>query len=238
MPSPPSTKNARRNARDRRAARPPARDHQTLRHAARCKRWRRIACAITTAMRRFPTRSPPSRSRRRTSSARPCQRNTSEQRTYDVAYPTYAGPHDVRFDQTTLSLGYRDGTPTPTDASYAFGPFALPARTSGTLQRSYVQQGSLATSARGRRCLHRRHFVRGRSRTKSPRRRRRWTSASNVDQRRLAAPGTNVSAGIHLRFRNLDELYVNFGGPASPTTLNRFSIKYVLNLGGGSGGIA
>ncbi len=47
-----------------------------------------------------------------------------------------------------------------------------------------------------------------------------------------------MSAGIHLRFRNLDELYVNFGGPASPTTLNRFSIKYVLNLGGGSGGIA
>ena len=51
----------------------------------------------------------------------------------------------------------------------------------------------------------------------------------------FATPGTNLSAGVHVRFHNLDELYVNFGSPASPTTLYRFLIKYVFNLGGGSG---
>jgi hypothetical protein len=179
----------------------------------------------------------------------------SEQRTYDVAYPTYTGPHDVRFDQTTLSLGYRDGTPTPTDASYAFGPFAIPARTSGVLQQSYVQQSSLATSARVGRTytigvsyagVRERSLLDGASdgqalRTLTVARGLGVDSTFSLALRSIsgnggfAAPGTNVSAGIHLRFRNLDELYVNFGSPASPTTLNRFLIKYVLNLGGGSG---
>ena len=192
---------------------------------------------------------------------------TSEQRIYDSAYPIYAGPHDVRFDQATLSLGYRDGTPTPTDLSYAFGPFAIPcfggiatsgvcgAQPSGGFQQSYVQQGSLATSARvggvytvgvSYADVRERSLLGGASdgqalRSLTIARGLGLDSTFSLALRSIsgnggfAAPGVNVSADVHLRFHNLDELYVNFGSPASPTTLNRFLIKYVLNLGGGSG---
>ncbi len=51
--------------------------------------------------------------------------STSGLRTYGVPYPSYTNPHDVAFNQTTLSLGYHDGTPSPTDVSYGFGPFAV-----------------------------------------------------------------------------------------------------------------
>ena len=192
---------------------------------------------------------------------------TSEQRTYDVAYPMYTGPHDYRFDQTTASLGYRDGTPTPTDVSYAFGPFAIPCfggntqsavcgtQAAGVLKQSYLQQGSLAGSARVGRSytlgvsyagVRERSLFDGASdgqtlRTLTLARGLGLDSTFSLALRSIsgnggfATPGTNLSAGVHFRFHNLDELYVNFGSPASPTTLNRFLIKYVFNLGGGSG---
>ena len=51
--------------------------------------------------------------------------STSGIRTYRAPYPAYTNPQNVAFNQTTLSLGYHDGTPSPTDVSYGFGPFAV-----------------------------------------------------------------------------------------------------------------
>lgn len=192
---------------------------------------------------------------------------TSEQRTYDAAYPIYTGAQDYRFDQTTLSLAYRDGTPTPTDFSYATGPFAIPCfggssqsavcetQSAGVLKQSYVQQGSISTLVRIARVyslglsyasVRERSLFDGVSDGQSQRtltlaRGLGLDSTFSLALRSIsgnggfALAGTNLSAGVHMRFRNLNELYVNFGSPASPTTLNRFLIKYVLNLGGGSG---
>ncbi len=50
--------------------------------------------------------------------------STSELRTYDAPYPLYTDPRTYRFDQHSAALGYRDGTATPVDASFSWGPFA------------------------------------------------------------------------------------------------------------------
>ncbi len=50
-----------------------------------------------------------------------------------------------------------------------------------------------------------------------------------------AAPGVNLAASLHARFRSGGELYLTFGTPASPRTLDRALVKYVLHLGGGAG---
>ncbi len=49
---------------------------------------------------------------------------TSGLRQYAIAYPTYTGGVQERFDQTGIALGYRDGTASPIDLSYSFGPYA------------------------------------------------------------------------------------------------------------------
>ena len=51
----------------------------------------------------------------------------------------------------------------------------------------------------------------------------------------FAQPGTNLAVSFHQRFKSLDELYVDYGTPASITTLNRFIVKYVFHVGGDTG---
>jgi hypothetical protein len=51
----------------------------------------------------------------------------------------------------------------------------------------------------------------------------------------FALPGKNFSAAFHSKFRNGSEIFVNYGTPASPLTLNRLIVKYVLRIGGGAG---
>jgi len=51
----------------------------------------------------------------------------------------------------------------------------------------------------------------------------------------FAQPGVNIAASLHHRFKNDSELFVNYGTPAAPTTLQRVVLKYVLRMGGGSG---
>ncbi|HMC44999.1 MAG TPA: hypothetical protein VKJ77_06720, partial [Caballeronia sp.] len=51
--------------------------------------------------------------------------NASELRTYANAFPVYAAPQNNVFNQVGLQAGYRDGTPSPIDASYFYGPFAV-----------------------------------------------------------------------------------------------------------------
>lgn len=49
---------------------------------------------------------------------------TSGLRQYAVAYPAYSDGVQEKFDQTSFALGYRDGSASPIDVSYGFGPYA------------------------------------------------------------------------------------------------------------------
>jgi len=51
--------------------------------------------------------------------------NTPELRTYGNAFPVYSEPQTNIFNQSGFNAGYKDGTPSPTDASYSYGPFAV-----------------------------------------------------------------------------------------------------------------
>jgi hypothetical protein len=44
---------------------------------------------------------------------------------YDEGFPVYRGQTYQRFNTAGFSLGYRDGTATPVDASYSVGPFGV-----------------------------------------------------------------------------------------------------------------
>ncbi len=50
-----------------------------------------------------------------------------------------------------------------------------------------------------------------------------------------APPGTNLAISYHKRFRNLDELYFDYGTPAAASTLNRVILKFIFHVGGQTG---
>jgi hypothetical protein len=51
----------------------------------------------------------------------------------------------------------------------------------------------------------------------------------------FAPPGSNFAAAYHRRFRNGNELFLNYGTPASYYTLDRFIAKYLFRFGGEEG---
>jgi hypothetical protein len=189
----------------------------------------------------------------------------SNLRIYDAPYPLYANPQELRFAQGSLSLGYRDGTPSPVDASYSAGPFAiqcfgLPSEpafcgtASSLFVLAYLQQGSLSAS----RALGRSYTV---SAELDATRERPFAGAPDGQQlRRLSltrafgsdasfalglrsitgtggygVPGTNLAASFHARFKSQNELYLEYGTPAAYRTLQRMLVKYVFHVGGGTG---
>ena len=189
--------------------------------------------------------------------------STSELRVYDQGYPVYANPQTFRFNSHNVGLGYRDGTPAPIDASLAWGPFAAfcfgvqpQAAFCGptpALVQAYTHQFSLSaarpfgpyalsleydgTRERPYAGTADGQFLRRVSLTRSigP------DTSFGVSLRDIsgtggyAAPGVNVAASLHAKFRNQSELYLNFGTPSSPRTLDRLVLKYVFHLGGGAG---
>jgi len=177
---------------------------------------------------------------------------TSELRAYANAYPVYTGAQVIAFNYQTVSFGYKDGTPSPVDAQYAWGPFA-----NGFLQPVFLQQvGFQASRQYGRWGLS--FAFNGAVERALP-----GSAALPLDsqwERTLsltrsfgkdtsialglrgingnggfAVPGTNLAIGFHERFKNLDELYIDYGTPASITTLNRFIVKYVFHVGSDTG---
>ena len=187
------------------------------------------------------------------------------QRVYDVPHPVYANPQDLRFEQNAISLGYRDGTPSPLDASYSTGPFAIQcaglpslpafcANAATPFVPALLQQLSLS----GSRSLGQSYAV---SAEVDATRERPLSGPADAQQLRklsltrsfghdasfalglrtitgtggYGVPGTNVAASFHERFRNQSELYVEYGTPAAYRTLQRMLVKYVFHVGGGSG---
>lgn len=158
--------------------------------------------------------------------------------------PILTGRVTLPFNQTALSVGYRDGTPAPVDLSYDAGEFST----------FYLQQFSASTSHQ----IGTRFSIQGAYAGTHER-----SSTMGVDGQILrsiaigeslgpdtnvtlalrsingtggfASPGKNLAAAFHSRLRNGSELFVNFGTPAAPATLNRLVIKYALHFGGGAG---
>ena len=166
------------------------------------------------------------------------------QATSELNDPVFTGGVTLQFNATSLNLGYRDGTPAPIDASYSAGPFSnfyLQQFTSSTSRAignrfnlSLEYDGTLERFDSGFRDgqLLRRIGI-GES----------FGPDTNVSialrsvngRGGFALPGVNLAVGLHERFHNNNELFVNFGTPAASATLDRLIVKYVLRLGGGAG---
>ena len=169
-----------------------------------------------------------------------------------VAYPFYGPSTMLPFNQQTVYFGYRDGTPAPFDVMDSFGPFAngagLPVYLqqpmittshqfgaysvglvyAGAVQHALPGSGALPLDSQWERSLSlSRSFGKNTSLAIGLR-------GINGDGG-FAEPGTNLAVSFHERFKDLDELYVNYGTPASIATLNRFIVKYIFHIGGDTG---
>ena len=176
-------------------------------------------------------------------------------RSYFTGYPAYYCGRTDAFNLMAIPFGYGDGTPSPIDASVSFGPFGYGLLGVKDNSQDYVNLFTISTSRPIGRSLSAGLDYEGT-------RERGITSALSGSQflRRVslgallgpdenftislrvingtggfALPGTNLAAAYHRRFRNGDELFFNYGTPASPYTLDRFIAKYLFRLGGESG---
>jgi hypothetical protein len=159
--------------------------------------------------------------------------------------PCYLNGRTDRFNLFNTGFGYRDGTPTPIDATFAFGPFGGFDVHQFTLisSRPIAGRFSLALEYDG---TYERSHVTGMLDSQWLRRIALAESIghdSNVaislrvinGNGGFAVPGSNLAASFHRHYANGNELYLNFGTPAATATLDRVILKYVFHAGGPSG---
>lgn len=176
-------------------------------------------------------------------------------RSYFTGYPTYYCGRDDTFNLLGIPVGYGDGTPTPVDASVTFGRFGYGMLGQGDNGPDYVHLYTISTSRPIGRFLslgleYDGTFERGiASGMFDSQWLRRVSLGAQLGQDEnftvslraingnggFAQPGSNLAAAYHRRFRNGDELFVNFGTPASSYTLDRFILKYLFRFGGDAG---
>lgn len=164
-----------------------------------------------------------------------------------------AGPSGLRFGDdptvaltpftlTQIGVGYKDGTPDPTDVSYAWGPFGgaylqqanvSTSRSFGQFSLSLQYGGTTEHAASGNDSQWLRRISLGRSFGRNTTVALSWRDINGHGG--YAAPGGNLSFLFHKRFTSGDEFYVDFGTPASRQTLHRIIAKYVFHIGGGAG---
>lgn len=174
----------------------------------------------------------------------------------NVSVNLSGGPSALRFDESPsgdlvpfslrqLSLGYRDGTPSPVDAGYAWGTFGggyLQQATFSSSQQfglyglSFEYDGTVEHGSLQQRYdtqwLRRVSLTRSFGRSASLAIGLRSVNGTGG----FATPGTNLALSYHKRFANLNELYVDYGTPAAPgNTVHRLIVKYVFHAGGQSG---
>ena len=169
---------------------------------------------------------------------------TLQQQTSSFMDPVLTAGENLPFHQSIAIIGYRDGTSSPIDLFYGAGPFAT----------FYLQQFNLSTTKPiGSRFnvsavyagTHERSPAIGvdgqilRSLTfgtsLSPDANISLSIRSINGTGGFASPGVNFAGGFHWRLRSGSELFMNYGSPASPQTLNRFITKFLWRIGGGAG---
>ncbi len=159
-------------------------------------------------------------------------------------YPCYRNGQSQYYNLMAIPIGFRDGTPSPMDASVSWGvfgasylhqydlthtrqlgPLTLTFEYGGTYERSQAD-GSLDSQWL-------RRFGLGYNLNR--------TSSISLGLRSVNGyggfvpfPGTNISMSYHRRFSRGD-LFVNFGTPAASNTLHRLIVKYLFRIGSHSG---
>lgn len=163
-----------------------------------------------------------------------------------TGYPCYLNGQTTPFNLYNVPIGYRDGTPTPVDAGYSWGPFggdyvhllnfstARPLGRRATIGLIYdgTFQRSLATGVLDS------QWLRSVTLTYNVTTESTFTFAlRNINGYGGFATqiGNNLALAYHQRWRTGNELYVNFGSPAAGNTLNRTIVKYVFHVGADAG---
>lgn len=163
-----------------------------------------------------------------------------------TGYPCYLDGFTQPFNLYQIPIGYRDGTPSPVDVSYSWGPFG----------DNYVHLFTLSTSRQLTRRLslgleydgtYERAFSDG---VLDSQWLRRISLGYNISSESALTfelrdingyggfatqIGNNLAVAFHQRFSSGNELYVNFGSPAAGATLNRLIVKFVLHAGADAG---
>lgn len=162
-----------------------------------------------------------------------------------TGYSNYYCPLTQAFSTLGLTLGYRDGTPSPIDVSYAEGPFggvylhqygsSLSRQINRRVSFSIDYDGTYASSNGMLSSQWLRRFslseALGADSNVSLEYRVITGSIGVVPQ----PPGSNLAVSFHDMLRNGNTLYLSYGTPAASQTLNRFIVKYIFSYGGGAG---
>ncbi|MFY9708921.1 MAG: hypothetical protein WAK88_02015, partial [Candidatus Cybelea sp.] len=163
-----------------------------------------------------------------------------------TGYPCYLDGVTQPFNLYQIPVGYRDGTPSPIDTNYSWGPFG----------DNYVHLFSIVTSRPLTRRLslgleydgtYQRSFATGLLDSQWLRRVSLGYNISNESSFSLGLRdingyggfatqiGNNLALAFHQRFPSGNELFVNYGSPAAGATLNRLIVKFVLHEGADAG---
>ena len=163
-----------------------------------------------------------------------------------TGYPCYRDGFTQAFNLYQIPVGYHDGTPAPIDANYSWGPFGdnYVHLFTLTTSRVFAKRFSLGLEYDG---TYQRAFSDG---VLDSQWLRRISLGYNLsDESSLTVGlrdingyggfatqiGNNLSLGFHQRFKTGNELYVNYGSPASGATLDRFIVKFVFHAGADEG---
>lgn len=159
--------------------------------------------------------------------------------------PCYLNGNTERFNLFTTGFGYRDGTPTPSDATFAFGPFGgndvhqftlttsrpIAGRFSLALEYDGTWERSHADGTLDSQWLRRISLAESIGRDSNLALSLRVINGTGG----FAVPGSNLAVSFHRHYGNGNELYLNFGTPAATATLDRVILKYVFHAGGAAG---
>ena len=166
------------------------------------------------------------------------------QQTSSLNDPFLTGGINLPFNQSQITLGYHDGTPAPFDVFYGEGPFATfflqqfnvfttrPIGTHLNLSLTYAGTHERAPAMPVDGQILRSIAV---GESLGPETNLTLALRSINGRGGFASPGLNFSAGLHNKFNNGSEVFISFGTPAAPATLNRFIVKYLWRIGGGAG---
>jgi hypothetical protein len=163
-----------------------------------------------------------------------------------TGYPCYLGGVTQPFNLSQIPIGYRDGTPTPVDVSYSWGPFGsnyIHLFTT-TTSRPLTRQLAIGLEYDG---TYQRSFTTGVLDSQWLRRVTLSYNLSNESTLTIAlrdinglggfatAVGNNLAVAFHDRFKSGNELYVDWGTPAAAATINRLIVKFIFHAGADAG---
>jgi hypothetical protein len=174
-----------------------------------------------------------------------CSGNIVAQSSFS-GYPCYRDGVTSPYELAQIPLGYGDGTPSPIDASYEWGPYGTNFAHLFTLTttRPITRTMSLGLTYDG---TYERSFADGVLDSQ-------WLRAVSLGinigpQSSLTVAlrdingyggfatqiGNNLAIGYSQRFLNGSEVYVNYGSPAAGATIDRLIVKYVFHAGADTG---